>query len=95
MADRLARLVKTLYTFLGLSAASLLVMIVVDVLLGSKAEFLNAYSVVQRSIGRPPTAGDSLVARKLGALGELGVVLAANLAVGGVLTALVRLLAGR
>jgi len=83
---------KTLSLFLGLSAASLVVMTIVDFAIGSKAEFLNAYSVVQRMIGQTPSAGDSLVAQKLGALGELGVVLGANLAVGGVLTAVVRLL---
>jgi hypothetical protein len=71
--------------------ASLVVMIVVDVILGPKAEFLNAYSVVQRMIGQTPSAGESLVAQKLGAFGEFVVVLATNLAVGGILTALVRL----
>ena len=83
---------KTLPLFLGLSAASLIVMTIVDFAIGSKAEFLNAYSVLQRMIGQTPSAGDSLVAEKLGALGELGVVLGANLAVGGVLTVVVRLL---
>ena len=71
--------------------ASLAVMIIVDVILGPKAEFLNAYSVVQRLIGQTPSAGESLVAQKLGAFGEFIVVLATNLAVGGILTALVRL----
>lgn len=82
---------KTTHLFLGLSMASLVVMIVVDVILGPKAEFLNAYSVVQRMIGQTPSAGESLVAQKLGAFGEFVVVLATNLAVGGILTALVRL----
>ena len=82
---------KTLVLFLGLSAASLLAMTIIDFVIGSKAEFLNAYSVFQRMIGQTPSPGDSLVAQRLGALGELGVVLAANLALGGILTLLVRL----
>ncbi|MDX1375793.1 MAG: hypothetical protein R3357_09545 [Burkholderiales bacterium] len=81
---------KSLYVFIGLSAASLLAMIVVDFIIGPKAEFLNAYSVLQRMLGEAPSAGASLVARELGALGEFGVVLAANLAVGGILTAVFR-----
>ena len=83
---------KTLHLFLGLSAASLVVMTIVDFAIGSKAEFLNAYSVLQRMIGQTPSAGDSLVAQKLGALGEFGIVLGANLAVGGLLTIAVRML---
>lgn len=38
---------KTLQFFLLLSAASLSVMVIVDLVLSPKAEFLNAYSVVQ------------------------------------------------
>ena len=66
-------------------------MVVVDFVLGPKAAFLNAYSVLQWMIGQAPSAGESLIARKLGALGELGIVLTANLAVGGLVTALVRI----
>ena len=74
-----------------LSVASMLIMIVVDYIIGSKAEFLNAYSVLQRLMGQEPAAGPSTVARKLGSLGELGVVVLANLAIGGILTATARL----
>lgn len=81
--------------FFVLSAVSLIVMIVVDGFLGPKAEFLNAYSVIERILGRAPSAGESLVAQMLGPFGELGVVLAANLGVGGILAAVVRLLTGR
>ena len=84
---------RTVTLFLGLSAASLVVMIVADVALGSRAEFLNAYSVVQRIVGQAPSAGDSFVARTLGPVGEFAVVLVANLGVGGILTAVVRWLA--
>ena len=84
---------KILALFLGFSAVSLAAMTVIDFVIGPKAEFLNAYSVFQRTIGQTPSAGESLVAQKLGALGELGVVLGANLAIGGILTIVVRLLA--
>ena len=81
---------KTIYAFLGLFWASLIVMVVVDFVLGPRAEFLNAYSVVERIIGQTPSAGDSAVAQKLGAFGEFAAVLAANAALGGILTVLVR-----
>ncbi len=82
---------KTLPLFLLLSAASFAVMLVADVVLGAKAEFLNAWSVVERLLGRAPTAGDSAVYRAVGAAGELLCVFAIHLAIGGLLTALVRL----
>ncbi len=81
---------KPLALFFGLSAASLVVMVVVDFLLGAKAEFLNAYSVVQRLVGQVPSAGTSQIARQFGAIGEFVAVLLANLAIGGMLAALVR-----
>lgn len=78
---------KTVHLFLGLSAASLIIMIIIDIILGPKAEFLNAYSVIQRLVGQAPSAGVSLVAQKLGAVGEFAVVVVANLAVGGIVCA--------
>ena len=79
---------KTLHLFLGLSVASLLVMLVIDAILGPKAEFVNAFSVVQRIVGQTPTSGSSLAAQKFGAVAELVFVLVANLIIGGGLTAL-------
>ena len=79
----------------ALSGASLLVMLAADALLGAQAEFLNAWSVVERLLGRSPTAGDSMVYRVLGAAGELAVVLVANLAIGSGLFLLLRLCRGR
>ena len=76
--------------FIMLSAASLFIMIVVDILLGSKAEFLNAFSVIQRLLGQTPSAEASLVARKLGAVGEFIVVMFSNLAIGGILTGVIQ-----
>ena len=86
---------RTMHLFLGLSAASLICMLVVDCILGPKAEFLNAFSVLERILGRSPAAGESLVAQKLGAYGEFAVALAVNLGIGGILTAVVRLFAAR
>ena len=67
-------------------------MLAIDRVLGSRAEFLNAWSVVERLLARPPTAGTSIVASRLGAAGELLVVIAANLAVGFLVALLIRLL---
>jgi len=74
-----------------LAVASLVGMILIDRAMGSRAEFLNAWSAVERLLGRTPAAGTSVVARKLGALGELAVVIIANAAVGTLLAAAVRL----
>jgi len=84
--------VRTVYLFLGVSAASLAAMVLVDCFMGARAEFLNAFSVVQRLAGLPPPAGESLVAQKFGATGELGIVVAANLVVGGIVTRVIRFL---
>ncbi len=86
---------KTTYLFLTLSVLSLFIMVVADIILGAKAEFLNAYSVLQRLVGVAPSAGDSLVAQKLGAIGEFFVVVAANTAIGGILTVIVKVLASK
>lgn len=86
---------KTAYLFLLFNAASLIVMLVVDFVLGPKAEFLNAYSVLQRLVGQAPSAGESLVARNIGVPGEFAAVIGANLIIGSILTAIVRLLTPR
>jgi len=74
----------------GLSAACLIAMILIDKALGPRAEFLNAWSVVERLLGRAPSAGDSSIARHFGAMGELLIVLLANAAVGAVLAVLIQ-----
>lgn len=77
-----------------LSIASLATMTVVDCRLGPRAEFINAWSVIERLVGRSPEAGNSLVAERFGAFGEFVAVVAANLAIG-TLLALVALFVGR
>ena len=62
-------------------------MIVIDYLIGPEAEFLNAWSVIERLAGLPSTV-NSLVYRELGAMGELLCVLLANMMIGALLTAL-------
>jgi hypothetical protein len=66
-------------------------MVLIDRAIGARAEFLNAWSVVERLLGRAPRAGDSFAAIRLGALGELLVVLAANTAVGTILASAIRM----
>jgi len=76
----------------GLTLLSLAVMVLVDRMLGPRAEFLNAWSVVERLAGRVPAAGSSLVAARLGPVGELLVVLLVNLLAGVLLALLLRAL---
>ena len=76
-----------------LAVVSFAGMVLIDRALGSRAEFLNAWSVVERLLGRPPGAGTSVVAQHLGAPGELAAVVIANAAIGTLLAAVVRLAA--
>jgi len=69
---------------------SLAVMILIDRAIGPKAEFLNAWSMIERLLGREPTAGVSMVARHLGAAGEFIAVLLANALIGAFIAGLVR-----
>ena len=73
------------------SGLSLVAMIVIDRALGSRATFLNAWSVVQRLAGRSPTAGPSLVAARTGPIGELVVVIMANAMIGTLLAVAARI----
>lgn len=72
-------------------AISLFVMIIVDYIIGPKAEFLNAYSVVQRLVGQIPTHDESMVALYLGSIGEFVVVILVNFSVGALLTIFFRI----
>ena len=78
---------------LVLALLSLFIMLVVDRALGSRAEFLNAWSVVERLLGRAPSAGPSVVATRGGALGEFVAVVLANAAIGAALAGLAGLVA--
>lgn len=74
--------------FSGLSLAA---MILIDRALGQRAEFLNAWSVVERLLGQSPAAGISLVASRLGIVAELVLVLLINLGIGTLLALAVHL----
>lgn len=87
--------VKTLHLFCVLSVASLLAMIAIDYVMGAKAEFINAWSVIERLLGRQPSAGSSAVFRALGGAGELACVVLANAGIGGVLTVIAKALVGK
>jgi len=75
-----------------ISCLSLAAMILIDRALGQRAEFLNAWSVVERLLGRSPTAGISLVASRLGAVAELVLVLLVNLGIGALLALAIHLI---
>jgi len=77
---------------IALAVLSLTTMIVVDRRLGDRAEFLNAWSMVERLLGRTTSAPPSVVASRLGAGGELVVVVAVNLTAGYLLAWLAGLL---
>ena len=81
---------KTMHLIIIFSVLSLATMILVDYIIGPKAEFLNAFSAAQRLIGQEPTFGYSMVATKFGSVGELIVIIIANLAAGGTLTFITR-----
>jgi len=66
-------------------------MIIVDYFLGPKAEFVNAYSAIERLIAEEQSVEYSLVARKFGESGELVGVLVVNMAAAAILTTLIRL----
>jgi hypothetical protein len=81
---------KTLALFVALCSASTLTMIFVDYMLGPRAEFLNAFSALERLLGREPSIPESMIASKFGQPGEVVAVLVVNLLVSGILTILLR-----
>ena len=87
--------IRKIRLFLLLSTLSLVLMTTIDYLIGERAEFLNAYSVVQRLFGQIPSAGDSVTAQTLGASGEFFVVILVNLCLGGVIASIVLLFTKR
>lgn len=78
-----------------LTLTSLVIMIIVDYLIGPKAEFLNAYTALQQLFNVKSDNPDSFVASRLGSAGELLVVILVNMLIGGLLTVIYRLLIRR
>ena len=83
---------KTLLLFVVFSITSCVVMVVVDYLLGPRAEFINAYSALERLFGQNASAGRSYVAMEYGESGELLGVLIVSLLGGCILTVLAKVL---
>lgn len=75
---------------LAFAALSLTTMTLVDRTLGAGASFMNAWSVVERVLGRAPSAGTSEVAAQVGPIGEAVLVVAVNAGIGFVLARLWR-----
>ena len=65
-------------------------MALVDSVIGQNAEFINAYSVVERLVGQQPSAGKSLVANRPGKSGTSVVVINPYLLSGGILCRVIR-----
>jgi len=82
---------RFLFLFIVFTVLSVFVMVVVDFRIGEQAEFLNAWSVIERLLGKTPSAGNSLVFNKVGAFGELAIVLAINTLIGAALAFLAKL----
>ena len=73
---------ETIYTILLCFVFSLIVMTAIDYSIGDQAEFINAWSVVERFSGKSPSAGNSLTYDKVGQIGEAVVVATINLVSG-------------
>ncbi|XOV93623.1 MAG: hypothetical protein ACFHWX_02715 [Bacteroidota bacterium] len=71
--------------------ACLCIMIIIDYVLGTEAEHLNAWVIVNRLLGIDTTVGDSLAIRHLGLAGATLLMLALNTAFGAVLIQLIKL----
>jgi hypothetical protein len=76
--------------FITFTSISLVTMVLVDYWLGPRAEFVNAWSVIERVFGYTPSAGESMVCQAYGATGEMVAVLLVNMLVGAILTVLIR-----
>lgn len=53
------------------SILSLATMVAIDLAIGTRAEFLNAWSVIERLFGRTPEADNSMIAQRFREAGEL------------------------
>lgn len=87
---RNAEAMKSSCRFALFSLLSSSVMVVADYFLGPKAEFLNAFTALQRIVRQEPRIAQSLVAREFGETGELLAVIAVNLIIGAIATAVTK-----
>ncbi len=71
-----------IWIYLAASVACHLIMILVDYLLGPEAEFLNAWVIVNKLIGRETGVGDSMVMKQVGLMGATLIMIFVNTAIG-------------
>lgn len=79
-----------IYVAAGIGA--LAIMIIIDYILGSEAEHLNAWVILNRLMGRDRGLPDSLAIRKFGLYGAVALMLAVNTFLGLILINLLKLL---
>lgn len=80
---------------LALSLLSMVLMTIADYRLGAEAESLNAYSVLERVLGREPSTGMSTIAERYGTTVEGLVVVLSNLVIGTMVTVMIKSRSGR
>lgn len=71
-----------LLVFVAATLACLCIMIIVDYMLGSEAEFLNAWAIINKLINPYLIINDSWVVEKTGLFGAVGIMLATNAILG-------------
>lgn len=77
--------------YVAAALACLFIMIIIDYFLGTGAEHLNAWVIINRLLGCHSVLPDSLAIRKLGLAGAAVLMLLANTVFGVVLINLIRL----
>ena len=71
-----------IWIYVAASIACHLIMIFIDYLLGPEAEFLNAWVIVNKLIGRESGVGDSMVMKQVGLAGATVIMIFVNTAIG-------------
>ena len=77
--------------YLTAGFACLCIMIIVDYVLGTKAEHLNAWAIITRIFGNDTGIEDSLAIREFGLVGATLLMLASNAVFGVILIQLIKL----
>ena len=76
--------------YLAASLACLCIMIIVDYMLGSEAEHLNAWAILNKLLGKETAIEDSLAIRQFGLGGATLLMLIANTLFGFILIQLIK-----
>lgn len=72
--------------------ASLILMIIIDYILGPKAEYLNAWDILNRIAGRDSGLAEGELLKRFGLLVTTAITIFANMMLGGILVLLYRLI---